>query len=45
MYKHHDFTHNIDTRAVQQDEMLKLCKNYVKNNLFRIVVLAAVMNK
>ena len=44
MYKHHDFTHNIDKLAVQQDEMLKLCENHVKNNIFCIVVLAAVVN-
>ena len=34
MYKHHDFTHDIDKLAMQQDEMLKLCENHVKNNLF-----------
>ena len=32
--KHHNLTHNIDKLAVQQDEMLKLCGNHVKNNLF-----------
>ena len=49
VYKHHNLTHNIDKLAVQQDEMLKLCENHVKNNLFYIillfVVLATVVNK
>ena len=30
VYNHHDFTHNIDKMAVEQDEMLKLCENHVK---------------
>ena len=34
VYNHHNLTHNIDKLAVQQDEMLKLCENHVKNNLF-----------
>ena len=49
VYKHHNLTHNIDKLAVQQDEMLKLCENHVKNNLFYnillFVVLATVVNK
>ena len=38
VYKHHDLTHNIDKLAMQQDEMLKLCENHVKNNLFCIYI-------